>query len=103
MPRLLAPPAAAAGWLPPARRLHVRHLALLAIGAALAGSALAWWAWAPSEALFRYLLAVFLVWILGDLAPRLWGANEPGLVSFDGRSEERRVGEEWRAGEWGEE
>jgi len=85
MPRLLTPTGTTTGSLPPARSLHVLHLALLAIGAALAGTALAWWAWAPSEALFRYLLAVFLVWILGDLAPRLWAANEPGLVSFDGR------------------
>jgi len=85
VPRLLTPSSgSAAGPLPPARSLHVLHLALLAIAAALAGTALAWWAWEPSEALFRYWLAVFLVWILGEVAPRLWAANEPGSVSFDG-------------------
>jgi CBS domain containing-hemolysin-like protein len=86
VPRLLTPSSATGkGGLPPARSLHVLHLALLAIAAALAGTALAWWAWTPAPgALIRYLLAVFLVWILGDLAPRLWAANEPGLVSFDG-------------------
>jgi len=85
VPRLLTPSSgSAAGPLPPARSLHVLHLALLAIAAALAGTALAWWAWGPSEALFRYLLAVLLVWILGEVAPRLWAANEPGSVSFDG-------------------
>ncbi len=85
VPRLLTPSSGSwTGPLPPARSLHVLHLALLAIAAALAGTALAWWAWAPSEALFRYLLAVLLVWILGEVAPRLWAANEPGSVSFDG-------------------
>ena len=86
VPRLLTPSAGpVTGPLPPARSLHVLHLALLAIAAALAGTALAWWAWSPSEALVRYALAVFLVWILGELAPRVWAANEPGLVRFDGR------------------
>lgn len=86
VPRLLTPSEGqATDPLPPARSLHVLHLALLSIAAALAGLALAWWAWPPSEALVRYLLAVFLVWILGDLAPRVWAANEPGLVSFNGR------------------
>jgi magnesium and cobalt transporter len=85
VPRLLTPTTGAlGGQLPPARSLHVLHLALLAIAAALAGTALAWWAWEPSEALFRYMLAVLLVWILGEVAPRLWAANEPGSVSFDG-------------------
>jgi CBS domain containing-hemolysin-like protein len=85
VPRLLTPSSGPAGGpLPPARSLHVLHMALLAIAAALAGTALAWWAWEPSEALFRYLLAVLLVWILGEVAPRLWAANEPGSVSFDG-------------------
>jgi|KBSSwiStaDraftv2_1062776.scaffolds.fasta_scaffold28498_5 magnesium and cobalt transporter len=85
VPRLLTPSSGSAGGpLPPARSLHVLHLALLSIAAALAGAALAWWAWGPSEALLRYLLAVLLVWILGEVAPRLWAANEPGSVSFDG-------------------
>ena len=85
VPRLLTPSSgSASGPLPPARSLHVLHLALLSIAAALAGAALAWWAWGPSEALLRYLLAVLLVWILGEVAPRLWAANEPGSVSFDG-------------------
>ena len=85
VPRLLTPSSGSvAGPLPPARSLHVLHLALLSIAAALAGTALAWWAWEPTGALFRYVLAVLLVWILGEVAPRLWAANEPGSVSFDG-------------------
>lgn len=69
----------------PARSLHVVHLALLALAAALAGTALAWWAWPAGVAVTRFFIAVLLVWILGELAPRLWAANEPGLIRFEGK------------------
>jgi magnesium and cobalt transporter len=86
VPRLLTPSQGpSTGPLSPARSLHVLHLALLAIAAALAGVGLAWWAWPLPQAMGRYLLAVLLVWILGDLAPRLWATNEPGFINFDGR------------------
>jgi CBS domain containing-hemolysin-like protein len=87
VPRLLAPSPRQPGRAPmtPARSLHVLHLALLALAAALAGTALSWWAWPVESGLVRFLTAVLLVWILGELAPRLWAANEPGLVHFDGR------------------
>ncbi|HEV8358160.1 MAG TPA: transporter associated domain-containing protein [Gemmatimonadales bacterium] len=86
VPRLLTPSQRRRGRpLSPARSLHVVHLALLAVAAALAATALAWWAWDTPGAVIRMLLTVLLVWILGDLAPRLWAANEPGLVGFDGR------------------
>ncbi|HLG04966.1 MAG TPA: hemolysin family protein [Gemmatimonadales bacterium] len=89
VPRLLVPapagPPSRAGPMAPARSLHVVHLALLAMAAALAGTAVSWWAWAPAGAVARFLTAVLLVWILGELAPRLWAANEPGLVRFEGR------------------
>ncbi|HEU5220408.1 MAG TPA: hemolysin family protein [Gemmatimonadales bacterium] len=86
VPRLLTPgEAPSTAPLSSARSLHVLHLALLAIASALAGTALSWWAWPFPQSLVRLLLVVLLVWILGDLAPRLWAANEPGLVRFDGR------------------
>jgi CBS domain containing-hemolysin-like protein len=87
LPRLLAPGPRAAQPAPmtPARSLHVLHLAMLALAAALAATALGWWAWPPEIATLRFLTAVALVWILGELAPRLWAANEPGLVHFEGR------------------
>jgi CBS domain containing-hemolysin-like protein len=86
VPRLLSPAAGPPrGPLTPARSLHVVHLALLATAAALAGTALAWWAWPLPLAIARFFLAAILVWILGELAPRLWAANEPGLIRFDGR------------------
>ncbi len=86
IPRLLTPfHSASDEALTSARSLHIAHLVLLAIAAALAGVALVWWAWALPEAVTRFLVAVLMVWILGDLAPRLWAANEPGLIRFDGK------------------
>jgi len=86
LPRLIAPAAEARPRdLTPERGLHIVHLSLLVIAAFLAGLALAWWAWPTPQAIFRLALAVLLVWVVGDLLPRLWAANEPGLVSFDGR------------------
>jgi magnesium and cobalt transporter len=86
IPRLLTPShVASREALTSARSLHVARLVLLAIAAALAGIALVWWAWPLPEAVSRFLVAVLMVWILGDLAPRLWAANEPGLVRFDGK------------------
>jgi magnesium and cobalt transporter len=85
LPRLLVPPISEAGQLSPARSLHVVRLALLAMGAFLAGLGLSWWAWPFPVSLVRFLLAVALVWVVGDLLPRLWAANEPSLVRPDGR------------------
>ena len=86
LPRLLAPTGAPEpGTLSHARALHVVHLALLVLAAFLAGLALAWWAWPFPQSLLRLALAVLLVWVVGDLLPRLWAANEPDLVRFDGR------------------
>jgi magnesium and cobalt transporter len=85
LPRLLVPSSATeAGELSPARSLHVVHLALLVLAAFLASLALAWWAWPFPGSAARLLLAVSLVWVVGDLLPRLWAANEPGLVGPDG-------------------
>ncbi len=86
LPRLLAPATSHDnGALAPARSLHVVHLGLLVVAAFLAGLALAWWAWPLPQALLRLGAAVLLVWTVGDLLPRLWAANEPGLVRFEGR------------------
>jgi len=85
VPRLLTPSRGATrGPLPPGRAVHVTHLALVATAAALAGTAMAWWVWPASGAAGRLAVAVLLVWILGDLVPRLWATNEPGVIRFDG-------------------
>jgi CBS domain containing-hemolysin-like protein len=62
------------------RNLHVAHLALLVVAGAAAGAAVAWWAWEPISALGRLLLAVALVWVLGDLLPRLLAVVAPELT-----------------------
>src|SRR4051812_5664994 len=62
------------------RNLHVAHLALLVLAGASAGGAVAWWARSPSAGLIRLTLAVGLVWVLGDLLPRLLAAVAPELT-----------------------
>ena len=86
LPRLIAPAAESDPHnLTAERSLHIVHLSLLIIAAFLAGLALAWWAWPLPQAMARLSLAVLLVWVAGDLLPRLWAINEPGLIRFDGR------------------
>ncbi len=65
------------GELSIARRLHVAHLALLALAGVAAGIAVAWWARSPAGGLARVLIAVSLVWAVGDLLPRLLAALAP--------------------------
>jgi CBS domain containing-hemolysin-like protein len=62
------------------RHLHIAHLALLMLAGAAAGGAVAWWAWSPALGLVRLFLAVLLVWVLGDLVPRLLAAVAPELT-----------------------
>jgi CBS domain containing-hemolysin-like protein len=62
------------------RNLHVAHLALLVLAGAAAGGAVAWWARPPAAGLIRLTLAVGLVWVLGDLLPRLLAAVAPELT-----------------------
>ena len=62
------------------RNLHIAHLSLLVLAGAAAGAAVAWWAWSPALGLIRLLLAVLMVWVLGDLLPRLLAAVAPELT-----------------------
>jgi CBS domain containing-hemolysin-like protein len=62
------------------RNLHVAHLALLVLAGAAAGGAVAWWAWSPAAGVLRLVLAVALVWLVGDLLPRLLAAVAPELT-----------------------
>jgi hypothetical protein len=63
------------------RNLHVAHLTLLVLAGAAAGGAVAWWARGPMGGLIRVVLAVLLVWVLGDLLPRLLAAVAPSCPS----------------------
>ncbi|MES2305929.1 MAG: hemolysin family protein [Gemmatimonadota bacterium] len=68
--------------LPPERVLHVIHLASMTAAAAIAGTAVGWWAYPPALALIRVLLVTVLVWTVGDLAPRLLATLAPEIVPY---------------------
>ena len=63
-----------AGRLAHSRALYVAHLALLVLAGAAAGTAVTWWAWPPVSAVGRLFLAIALVWVVGDVLPRLLAA-----------------------------
>jgi CBS domain containing-hemolysin-like protein len=69
---------AGAGTL--SRNLHVAHLSLLVLAGAAAGGAVAWWIRSPAGGAIRLVTAIGLVWMLGDLLPRLLGAVAPELT-----------------------
>ena len=68
------------GGLSIPRSLHVIHLALLLAAGAMAAAAVVWWVHPAAEAMPRFLLAVSLVWLVGDLLPRVLAALSPELV-----------------------
>ncbi len=72
--------------LSPARTLRVMHLSLLVVAAALAATAVGWWAYLPGSALLRVVLVTGLVWAVGDLAPRLLAVLAPELVPLAHRA-----------------
>jgi CBS domain containing-hemolysin-like protein len=80
LPRALSGQIGESGAGSLSRNLHVAHLALLMLAGAAAGGAVAWWAWSPALGLVRLFLAVLLVWVLGDLVPRLLAAVAPELT-----------------------
>jgi Mg2+/Co2+ transporter CorC len=77
--QLLAESEAGRGPLPLPRAFQVMHLAFLGLAAATAALALDWWLGSWGAALFRFILAVALVWSVGDLLPRLLAATAPDL------------------------
>ena len=81
LPRALGgDPGGALGAGALSRNLHVAHLTLLVLAGAAAGGAVVWWARSPLGGLIRVLLAVLLVWVVGDLLPRLLAAVAPELT-----------------------
>lgn len=82
VPRVLAAQLSSpAGPLSVARSLHVAHLALLAFAGVVAGGAVVWWIRSPAGAFTRLVIAVALVWSVGDLLPRLLAAIAPELTA----------------------
>lgn len=62
------------------RMLHIIHLASLTLAALLAGVVTTWWLFPAGLGLVRVVLVILLVWVLGDLAPRLLALLAPELV-----------------------
>jgi len=80
------------GPLGVSRQLHVAHLACLVLAGAAAGTTTVWWAWAPVPGLARLVLAVGLVWVVGDLLPRVVAAVAPDLAGPVRRAAVRTLG-----------
>jgi CBS domain containing-hemolysin-like protein len=80
LPRALTGQLGSAGGTSLSRSLHIAHLALLVLAGAAAGAAVAWWVRSPAGGVLRLTLAVLLVWVLGDLMPRLLAAVAPELT-----------------------
>jgi len=81
LPRLLGPRRREShGALTLERSLHVAHLVLLVLAGAAAGAAVAWWTYPPLAAVARLLAAVGLVWVVGDLLPRIVAVLAPEVA-----------------------
>jgi CBS domain containing-hemolysin-like protein len=80
------------GALVVSRQLHVAHLACLVLAGAAAGTTVVWWAWAPLPGLARLMLAVGVVWVVGDLMPRVVAAVAPELTVPVRRAAVRTLG-----------
>jgi CBS domain containing-hemolysin-like protein len=92
LPRSAAALPAEEGPLGVSRQLHVAHLACLVLAGAAAGTTVVWWAWPPLAGLARLLLAVGLVWVVGDLLPRVVAAVAPDLSGPVRRAAVRTLG-----------
>jgi CBS domain containing-hemolysin-like protein len=82
----------AEGPLGVSRQLHVAHLGCLVLAGAAAGTTVVWWAWPPVPGLARLVLAVGLVWVVGDLLPRVVAAVAPDLAGPVRRAAVRTLG-----------
>jgi CBS domain containing-hemolysin-like protein len=92
LPRSPAGLPADEGPLGVSRQLHVAHLACLVLAGAAAGTTVVWWAWPPFPGLARLVLAVLLVWVVGDLLPRVVAAVAPDLSGPVRRAAVRTLG-----------
>ncbi len=79
-PRALAGQLRLRSPLAEARSLHLCHLLLLVLAGVAAGGAMAWWTWPGLAGVARLVAAVALVWVVGDLLPRLLGTLAPELA-----------------------
>lgn len=91
LPRVLTGRSAVAPPVSLSRSLHIAHLALLVLAGIAAGGSVAWWAWSPGSGLMRLFAAVTVVWVVGDLLPRLLAAIAPELTGLARRAAARTL------------
>ena len=77
--------------LPLARRFHLAHLTVLFLAGAAGSVTVAWWTAAGVELLVRLGLVLALVWIVGDLLPRVVAEVAPAFARSAGRGAERSL------------
>lgn len=83
LPRMLARGRREESGLPSRpRRLYLVRLTLLLGAAAAAGTGVGWWQHPAAAAAPRLALTVVLVWLVGDLLPRVLAAVAPDLVAM---------------------
>lgn len=79
------------GMLPLARRFHLAHLTVLFFAGVAGGATVGWWSAAGVELVLRLGLVLALVWIVGDLLPRVVAEVAPAVAQSAGRSAERTL------------
>lgn len=79
------------GVLPLARRFHLAHLTVLFLAGVAGSATVAWWSAAGVELALRLGLVLAMVWIVGDLLPRVVAEMAPALARSAGRGAERSV------------
>ena len=79
------------GVLPLARRFHLAHLTVLFLAGVAGSATVAWWTAAGVELVVRLGLVLALVWIVGDLLPRVVAEVAPAFARSAGRGAERSL------------
>ncbi len=77
--------------LPLARRFHLAHLTVLFLAGVAGSATVAWWTAAGVELVVRLGLVLALVWIVGDLLPRVVAEVAPAFARSAGRGAERSL------------
>jgi len=77
--------------LPLARRFHLAHLTVLFFAGVAGSSTVEWWSAAGVELVLRLGLVLALVWIVGDLIPRVVAEVAPAFAQSAGRGAGRSL------------
>jgi len=77
--------------LPLARRFHLAHLTVLFLAGVAGSATVEWWSAAGVELALRLGLVLAMVWIVGDLLPRVVAEVAPAFAQSAGRGAERSL------------